>query len=85
MMSFFDDEYGKCRRPTFALRPNKKKMSEQRLSLWNAEEDLEEVVDLSIAIGNYGPNVYDDGLPALSFKVFFYTVKNSSAYPTTSD
>ena len=44
-----------------------KKMSEQRLSLWNAEEDLEEVVDLSLAIGNYGPNVYDDGLPALSF------------------
>jgi len=36
-------------------------MSEQRLSLWNAEEDLEEEVDLSMAIGNYGPNIYDDG------------------------
>lgn len=35
-------------------------MSEQRLALWNAEDDLEEV-DLSIAIGNYGPSVYDDG------------------------
>lgn len=36
-------------------------MSEQRLSLWTAEEDLEEEVDLSMAIGNYGPNIYDDG------------------------
>jgi hypothetical protein len=36
-------------------------MSEQRLALWNAEEDLEEEVDLSLAIGSYGPSVYDDG------------------------
>lgn len=36
-------------------------MSQQRLALWNTEEDLEEDVDLSIAIGNYGQAVYDDG------------------------
>jgi len=37
-------------------------MAQQRLALWNAEEDLEDEVDLSIAIGNYGPNVqYEDG------------------------
>jgi translation initiation factor 3 subunit L len=36
-------------------------MPEQRLALWNAEEDLEEEVDLSMAIGSYGPSVYDDG------------------------
>ena len=36
-------------------------MAEQRLALWNAEDDLEEEVDLSIAIGSYGPAVYDDG------------------------
>lgn len=36
-------------------------MAEQRLSLWNAEDDLEEEVDLSIDIGSYGPIVYDDG------------------------
>ena len=36
-------------------------MAEQRLALWNAEEDLEEEVELSMAIGSYGPSVYDDG------------------------
>ncbi|KAF8958415.1 RNA polymerase I-associated factor PAF67-domain-containing protein [Flammula alnicola] len=36
-------------------------MAQQRLALWNAEEDLEEDVDLSIAMGNYGQNVqYED-------------------------
>ncbi|PPQ99963.1 hypothetical protein CVT24_009542 [Panaeolus cyanescens] len=34
-------------------------MSQQRLALWNTEEDLEEDVDL-LAIGNYGQTVYDD-------------------------
>ena len=33
------------------------KMAQQRLALWNTEEDLEEDVDLSIAIGNYGQNM----------------------------
>jgi len=37
------------------------RMSEQRLALWNAEEDLEEEVDISMAVGSYGPTVYDDG------------------------
>jgi translation initiation factor 3 subunit L len=32
-------------------------MAQQRLALWNTEEDLEEDVDLSIAIGNYGQNM----------------------------
>ncbi|KAF8154694.1 RNA polymerase I-associated factor PAF67-domain-containing protein [Crassisporium funariophilum] len=35
-------------------------MAQQRLALWNAEEDMEEEVDL-LAIGNYGQNVqYED-------------------------
>jgi len=38
--------YGSCNR-----------MAQQRLALWNTEEDLEEDVDLSIAIGNYGQNM----------------------------
>ncbi len=50
-------------------------MSEQRLSLWNAEEDLEEVVDLSLAIENYGPNVYDDGLPTGFFFSYLKKIK----------
>ena len=33
------------------------KMAQQRLSLWNAEEDIEGDVDLSIAMGNYDPTV----------------------------
>ncbi|KAF9473472.1 eukaryotic translation initiation factor 3 subunit 6 [Pholiota conissans] len=32
-------------------------MAQQRLSIWNAEEDLEEDVDIGIAMGNYGQNV----------------------------
>ncbi len=32
-------------------------MAQQRLSLWNAEEDIEGDVDLSIAMGNYDPTV----------------------------
>jgi len=32
-------------------------MAQQRLALWNTEEDLEEDADLSIAIGNYGQNI----------------------------
>jgi len=37
------------------------KMAQQRLALWNAEDDLEEDVDL-LTIGNYGQNVqYEDG------------------------
>ena len=36
-------------------------MAQQRLALWNAEEDLEEEVDL-LTIGNYGQNMqYEDG------------------------
>lgn len=32
-------------------------MAQQRLSLWNAEEDIEGDVDLSIAMGNYDQTV----------------------------
>lgn len=36
-------------------------MSQQRLALWNAEEDLEEEVDMTIALDGYNQNVqYED-------------------------
>jgi len=36
-------------------------MAQQRLAIWTAEEDLEEDVDLSIALDSYGQNVqYED-------------------------
>ena len=36
-------------------------MAQQRLALWNAEDDLEEDVDL-LTVGNYGQNMqYEDG------------------------
>lgn len=36
-------------------------MATQRLALWNAEEDIEEDVDLSIAMESYPQNVqYED-------------------------
>ena len=45
-------------------------MAQQRLALWNAEDDLEEEVDL-LTIGNYGQNVqYEDG--KFSFFIFFF-------------
>ena len=34
-------------------------MSQNRMALWTAE-DMEEEVDLSLALGNYGQN-FDDG------------------------
>ncbi|KAL0958932.1 hypothetical protein HGRIS_014248 [Hohenbuehelia grisea] len=40
-------------------------MAQQRMALWAAEADIEEDlqdVDLSLAIGNYGQNAYDDAL-----------------------
>jgi hypothetical protein len=37
-------------------------MAQQRMALWAAEADIDEDVDLSLAIGNYGQNGhYDDG------------------------
>ena len=48
------------------------KMAQQRLALWNAEDDLEEDVDL-LTIGNYGQNIqYEDG--ELIFFLFFFIV-----------
>jgi len=42
-------------------------MAQQRLALWAAEADIDEDVDLSLAIGNYGQNgLYDDGQPTPS-------------------
>jgi translation initiation factor 3 subunit L len=50
-------------------------MAQQRLALWNAEDDLEEDVDL-LTIGNYGQNLqYEDG--EFSFSFLIYIVKNS--------
>lgn len=47
-------------------------MAQQRLALWNAEEDLEEDVDL-LTIGNYGQNIqYEDGEHSFSFSFFFH-------------
>lgn len=37
-------------------------MAQQRMALWAAEADIDEDVDLSLAIGNYGQNGhYEDG------------------------
>lgn len=37
-------------------------MAQQRMALWAAEADIDEDVDLSLALGNYGQNGhYDDG------------------------
>ena len=37
-------------------------MAQQRMALWAAEADIDEDVDLSLAIGNYGQDgLYDDG------------------------
>ena len=64
-------------------------MAQQRLALWNAEEDLEDEVDLSIAIGNYGPNVqYEDGECMNHWNYFCLSSHSSctlSAHFTTSD
>ena len=47
-------------------------MAQQRLALWNAEDDLDEDVDL-LTIGNYGQNIqYEDG--KFSFYVFLKTL-----------
>ena len=43
--------------PVTLVHDSYNKMAQQRLALWNTEEDLEEDVDLSIAIGNYGQNM----------------------------
>jgi translation initiation factor 3 subunit L len=46
-------------------------MAQQRMALWAAEADIDEDVDLSLAIGNYGQNGhYDDGEPEVSFTIF---------------
>ena len=54
--------FGKCRETQISSfstsnRLLNNKMAQQRLSLWNAEEDIEGDVDLSIAMGNYDPTV----------------------------
>lgn len=52
------------------------KMAQQRLALWNAEDDLEEDVDL-LTIGNYGQNIqYEDG--KFSFSFFIYNIMKNS-------
>ena len=52
-------------------------MAQQRLALWNAEDDLEEEVDL-LTIGNYGQNIqYEDG--ELSFFFFIWTNVNKNS------
>ena len=64
-------------------------MAQQRLALWNAEDDLEEDVDL-LTIGNYGQNIqYEDGE---FFLLFFFMknlswvdVNNFSTHSSTSD
>lgn len=35
-------------------------MSQQRMALWAADADIDEEVDLSLAIGNYGQNGHFD-------------------------
>ena len=48
------------------------KMAQQRLALWNAEDDLEEDVDL-LTTGNYGQNIqYEDGESLFSFFLSFF-------------
>lgn len=43
---------------------------QQRISLWTTEPDLDEDVDLSLAIGNYGQNaMYEDGTGAHTFSL----------------
>ena len=60
-------------------------MAQQRLALWNAEDDLEEDVDL-LTIGNYGQNIqYEDGE---FFSLFFFfpdELNNFSTHSSTSD
>lgn len=37
-------------------------MAQQRMALWAAEADIDEDVDLSLAIGSFGPSGhYEDG------------------------
>ena len=51
-------------------------MAQQRLALWNAEDDLEEDVDL-LTIGNYGQNIqYEDG--KFSFSFYIYNIMKNS-------
>ena len=43
-------------------------MAQQRMAIWAAEADLDEDVDLSLAIGNYGQNDhYEDGVYICNF------------------
>jgi translation initiation factor 3 subunit L len=41
-------------------------MAQQRMALWATEADIDEDVDLSLALGNYGPSDhYDDSKTAV--------------------
>jgi hypothetical protein len=61
------------------------KMAQQRLALWNAEEDLEEEVDL-LTIGNYGQNMqYEDGEFFFSLRRLSWLMNNFSTHSSTSD
>ena len=55
------------------------KMATQRLALWNAEEDIEEDVDLSIAMESYPQNVqYEDC--ELPYNPIFFTTHSNTAH-----
>jgi translation initiation factor 3 subunit L len=46
-------------------------MAQQRMELWAAEADIDEDVDLSLALGNYGQNGhYDDS--EVAFTIFLH-------------
>ena len=46
-------------------------MAQQRMAIWAAEADLDEDVDLSLAIGNYGQNDhYEDCAYICNFHTF---------------
>jgi hypothetical protein len=62
-------------------------MSQQRMQLWAAEADIDEDVDLNLAIGSYGQSDrYDDGAFFKVYQPFSFNANCcSSSHPATSD
>jgi hypothetical protein len=54
-------------------------MAQQRMALWAAEADIDEDVDLSLALGNFGQSDhYDDGKT-----IVFTRCMNLNSSPST--
>lgn len=54
-------------------------MAHQQMPIWATEADIDEDVDLSLAIGNYGQGHFEDGMSSRLGSLFPWLISNTLA------